>query len=316
MILDDGMVLSLDELVNQNEDLWGTYHIFQNYDSISAICCQVMILRDYGIQIPKEELTTYATKQGWYNGSGTKPSDVGNLLETCNVGTHSQYCESVYDLINELIDGHRVIVGFDSHELWAEPDSEEYEFYRNLTNADHALIVINVNIDPNNLESSTVVLTDPGNGSIMEYDFERFAHSWRDTNFFMIATDEPAPYQYNAETQSMEVSNFATDYTLQEYPFHNEFTDIWQVDKLGYVPYYTDGHLVSITDDLSYDDFVYAYDGDSFDTIDDSLHMYDTDEGWSHIDYSDNDVISEVMPMDNMFDYGSDATTDNIPLDS
>lgn len=44
--------------------------------------------------------------------------------------------------------------------------------------------------------------------------------------------------------------------------------------------------------------------------------MDDTDEGWSHIDYSDNDVISEVMPMDNMFDYGSDAMTDNMSLDS
>ena len=73
---------------------------------------------------------------------------------------------------------------------------------------------------------------------------------------------------------------------------------------------------MSITDDLSYDDFVYAYDSDSFGTIDDSLNMDDTDEGWSHIDYSDNDVISEVMPMDNMFDYGSDAMTDNMSLDS
>lgn len=291
-------------------------NIFQGHDPICAIRCQEMILRDYGIQIPKEELTAYAIEQGWYHGSGTKPSDVGNLLETCNVGTHSQHCESVYDLINELKDGHRVIVGVDSHELWAEPGSEEYEFYRNLTNADHALIVTSVNIDPNNPENSTVVLTDPGNGSIMEYEFERFAHSWKDSNFFMMATDEPAPYQYNTKTQSMEVSNFATDYTLQEFPFHNEFTDIWQVDDLGYVPYYSDGHLLSITDDLSYDDFVYAYGSDSFDSIDDSLNMNDTDEGWAHIDYSDNDVISEVMPMDNMFDYGLDAMTDNVLLDS
>lgn len=67
---------------------------------------------------------------------------------------------------------------------------------------------------------------------------------------------------------------------------------------------------------MSYDDFVYAYDNDSFGTIDDTLKMYDTDDGWAHIDYSDNDVISEVMPMDNMFDYGSDVMTDNMPLDS
>ena len=292
------------------------FNIFQGYDPICAIRCQEMILRDYGIQIPKEELTAYATEQGWYHGNGTKPSDVGNLLETCNVGTHTQHCDTVYDLINELKDGHRVIVGVDSHELWAEPGSEEYEFYCNLTNSDHALIVTSVNIDPVNHENSTVVLTDPGNGSIMEYDFERFAHSWKDSDYFMVATDEAAPYQYNAETQSMEVSNFATDYTLQEFPFQNEFTDIWQVDELGYVPYYTDGHLQSITDDLSYDDFINAYDSDSFTTLDDSFYMYDTDEGWSQIDFADSDVITEIMPMDNMFDYGNETIVNDTSLDS
>ena len=286
-------------------------NIFQGHDPICAIRCQEMILRDYGIQIPKEELTAYATEQGWYHGTGTKPSDVGNLLETCNVGTHSQHCDSVYDLINELKEGHRVIVGVDAHELWAEPGTEEYEFYRNLTNADHALIVTSVNIDPENPENSTVVLTDPGNGSIMEYDFEKFAHSWRDSNYVMMATDEPAPYQYNAETQCMEVSNFATDFTLQEFPFHNEFTDIWEVDQLGYVPYYEDGHLWSITENLSYDDFAFAYGNDSFETLDDSLNMNDDTNSLVHVDFSDGGVVTEVMPMDDLFDYWSDSISED-----
>ena len=37
-------------------------NIFQGHDPICAIRCQEMILRDYGIQIPKEELTAYATE--------------------------------------------------------------------------------------------------------------------------------------------------------------------------------------------------------------------------------------------------------------
>lgn len=290
------------------------YNIFQGHDPICAIRCQEMILRDYGIQIPKEELTAYATAQGWYHGSGTKPSDVGNLLETCNVGTHSQHCNSVYDLINELKEGHRVIVGVDSRELWAEPGTEEYDFYRNLTHADHALIVTSVKIDPENPENSTVVLTDPGNGSIMEYSFERFAHSWGDSNFFMMATDEPAPYQYNAETQCMEVSNFATDFCLQEFPFHNEFTDIWEVDQLGYVPYYGEGHLSSITEDLSYDAFAFAYTNDRFDTLDDSLHMNDDTDCLVHVDFSDGGIVTEIMPVDNLFDYWSNSMSDNISI--
>ena len=159
------------------------YNIFQGHDPICAIRCQEMIMRDYGIQIPKDELTQFATDKGWYHGHGTKENDVGNLLEVCNIGTHTQHCDSVYDLINELKEGHRVIVAVDSHELWAEPGSKEYEFYRHLTHADHALIVTSVSIDPLHPENSTVVLTDPGNGSILEYDFERFAHSWKDSNW-------------------------------------------------------------------------------------------------------------------------------------
>ncbi len=286
------------------------YNIFQGHDPICAIRCQEMILRDYGIQIPKDELTAFATEQGWYHGKGTKTRDVGNLLETCNISTHSQHCDSVYDLINELKDGHRVIVAVDSHELWAEPGSEEYEFYRNLTHADHALIVTSVNIDPCNPENSTVVLTDPGNGSIMEYEFERFAHSWKDSKCFMMATDEPAPYQYNAETGCMEVSNFATEFSLQEFPFHNDFTNIWQVEELGYVPYYSEGHLDCITDELSYDDFMFAYDNDRFESLDDSLNMYENNEELVRIDFSDMDLLVDVAPIEDLFDYGINTSSE------
>lgn len=282
------------------------YNIFQGHDPICAIRCQEMIMRDYGIQIPKDELTRFATDKGWYHGHGTKEGDVGNLLEVCNIGTHTQHCDSVYDLINELKDGHRVIVAVDSHELWAEPDSEEYEFYRNLTHADHALIVTSVNIDPLHPENSTVVLTDPGNGSIMEYDFERFAHSWKDSNCFMMATDEPAPYQYNADTKCMEVSNFATDFSLQEFPFHNEFTDIWQVDDLGYVPFYGEGHLNNLTDELSYEDFLNAFETDSLSSLDDSFNMVDVEDTLVKVDYTETEIVTDIMPMDDMFDYGND----------
>lgn len=285
------------------------YNIFQGHDPICAIRCQEIVLRDYGIQIPKDELTQFAAEKGWYHGHGTKEGDVGNLLEVCNVGTHTKHCDSVYDLINELKEGHRVIVAVDSHELWAEPDSLEYKFYRHMTNADHALIVTSIEVDPANPENASVVLTDPGSGSIIRYDMERFAHSWKDSNCFMMATDEPAPYQYNAETRCMEVSNFATDYTLQEFPFHNEFTDIWEVDDLGYVPYYGEGHLVNITDDLLYEDFMNSYTTDSFDSLDDSFNMMNIDDSLTKVEFTDAEAISEIMPMDNMFDYsyGSDT---------
>ncbi len=282
-------------------------NIFQGHDPICAIRCQEMILRDYGIQIPKDELTQFATEKGWYDGYGTQEGDVGNLLEICNIGTHSIHCDSVYDLINELNQGHRVIVGVDSRELWAEPGSKEYEFYQNLTHADHALMVTRINIDPLNPENSSVILTDPGNGSILEYNYERFAHTWKDSNCFMMATDKPAPYQYNAETKCMEMSNFATDFTLQEFPFHNEFTDIWQVDELGYVPYYGDGHLANITEDLTYEDFMNAYETDNLTFLNDSFNMMDVEDSFSKVEFAETDVITNIMPMEGLFDYGNDS---------
>lgn len=290
------------------------YNIFQGHDPICAIRCQEMVLRDYGIQIPKDELIQFATEKGWYHGHGTKESDVGNLLKICNIETHTQHCNSVYDIINELKEGHRVVVAVDSRELWAEAGSKEYEFYRNLVNADHALIVTSVNVDTLHPENSTVVLTDPGNGSILEYEFEKFAHSWKDSNCFMMATNAPAPFQYNAETKCMELSNFATDFILQEFPFHNEFTDIWQVDDLGYVPYYGGGHLTDITNDLSYDDFINAFATDCFSTLDDSFNMADVNEAMTKVFLGESDVITDILPMNDMFDNDKDDLdlSDNI----
>ena len=279
-------------------------NIFQGHEPICAIRCQEMIMRDYGIQIPKDELTKFATDKGWYHGHGTKEKDVGNLLEVCNIGTHTQHCDSVYDLINELKEGHRVIVAVDSHELWAESGSKEYEFYRHLTHADHALIVTSVKIDSQHPENSMVVLTDPGNGSIMEYSFEKFAHSWKDSHYFMMATDEPAPYQYNAETKRMEYSNFATGFTLQEFPFHNEFTNIWKVDDLGYVPYYEKGHLDNLTEELSYEAFKDAFTTNSFDSLDDSFKINDIENILVKVDFDDSEIITDILSLEDLFDYG------------
>ena len=68
------------------------------------------------------------------------------------------------------------------------------------------------------------------------------------------------------------------------------------------------------TEDLSYDDFTSAYSNDSFGTIDDSLNMYDDTNNLVHVDYSDGGIVTDVMPMDNMFDYWTDSMSDDMPL--
>lgn len=238
---------------------------FQGYEPTCAIRSQQIILRDFGIQIPQDELTDYSRAQGWYGESGTKMGAIGNILDTCGVSVHCSFDNDVNDLIEELKQGHRVIVGVDARELYAEPDSEEWQFFHNLESPDHALIVAGIKVDAGNPENNTVVLTDPGKGdTYIDYPLNHFVGAWGDSHFFMMATDEAAPYQYNEETQCMEYSNFATNFEIQDFPFHNDFSSIYEFDdSYDYEPLY--GEYGIDTEEFYGDDHgIYAGDNDDY----------------------------------------------------
>lgn len=280
---------------NRNVETWDE-NIFQGTTPSCAVRCQQIIMRDYGIQIPQDELMDYATLKGWYNPEdGTATGDIGNILEACRIGTHMSFNNSIFDLLNELINGHRVIVSVDSHELWAEYGSDEWNFYQQLQNPDHAVVVAGARIDPLNPEDSTIILTDPGRGdAFIEYKMEHFVQAWQDSEFYMMATDIPAPYQYNELTGKMEFSNFATDYAIAEFPFHNEFSDIYQLDELDYQPYYDDGHLFNVAEGLSYEDFVTHLEDENFDALDEALEIDEMPDIYRQLgdDLSADDFIS------------------------
>lgn len=258
-------------------------NIDQGQQNTCAVRSQELILRDYGIQIPQAELRDYAEEQGWYD-DGTPFGAVGNLLTTCGIDNHISDGNNVYDLINELQQGHRIIVGVDAYELWAEKGSLKWHFYQMLDNPNHALIVAGVNVDINDPSKSTVILTDPGKGEVyVEYSMDQFAKAWKDSNFFMCTTEEAAPYQYNAETHQMELSNFATEYSMAEFPFHNEFSDIYELSYLNsdnYNPYYSEGHLHQLNDELSYEQFIEHFSDSNFDEMHSLFHV-EQDDSWS-----------------------------------
>lgn len=209
-------------------------YTFQGYEPTCAIRSQQIILRDFGIQIPQDELTEYSERKGWYTNTGTKVSAIGNLLDTCGVSVHCSECNDVNDLIAELKLGHRVIVGVDARELYSEPGSKQWEFFHNLESPDHALIVAGIKIDPDSPDNNSVILTDPGKGdTYIEYPLDHFVGAWGDSHFYMMATDEAAPYQYNEETKCMEYSNFATTFEIQDFPFHNDFSSIYEFEGFG-----------------------------------------------------------------------------------
>lgn len=289
----------------------------QGNQNTCAVRSQELILRDYGIQIPQAELRDYAQEQGWYD-DGTPFEDIGKLLNTCGVDTHVSYDNNVYDLINELQQGHRVIVAVDANELWAEPGSLKWHFYQMFQDPNHALIVAGVKVDIEDPSKSTVILTDPGRGdAYIEYSMDHFAKSWQDANCYMCATNEPAPYQYNEETQMMELSNFATDYTIAEFPFHNEFSSIYDLAELNtedYHPFYFDGHLYHISENLSHEDFLSMWEDSDLDGMNDSFGVDDMDDSWCQFGTCD-ECSGSVAAADGMLGEYIDPIQEPLELD-
>lgn len=194
--------------------------IYQGNEGVCAIRSQQIILRDYGIDISLEELKQYAISNGWYDPSpegGTPLWAIGNLLVSCNIPCEQSVDNTVYDLINELAQGHRVIVGVDANELWADRNNDVIagakEWFKDFFVGDtpnHALVVAGVDVNPDNPDDVKVILTDPGTGDLrIEYKLDDFMDAWKDSQCFMVSTETPAPLQYDPETGNEVPSNFA-----------------------------------------------------------------------------------------------------------
>lgn len=162
--------------------------VHQIYPDTCAIKSQQLILQDFGIHFTEDQLRNEAMMYGWYNG-GTSPEDVGKLLELHGIPVSQYENANIFNLVNELAQGHKVIVGVDSGELWGD-DIFDKIFEDNA--ADHALIVSGVDTsDPNNVK---VIVTDPGTGNLLkEYSMDEFVDAWKDSNCFMMSTNNPVP---------------------------------------------------------------------------------------------------------------------------
>lgn len=249
--------------------------IYQGYDSTCAIRSQQIILRDYGIDLSQEDLMAFAEQNGWFSEeTGTPMGYVGFIMQSQGVTVHQKVGSTIYDLINELAQGHRIIVGVDSGELWADRNDDLWEqtkeFFEDLWHgqegADHALIVAGIEVNPKDPSDVTVILTDPGTGDLrIEYTLDQFMDAWEDSNCFMVATDNPAPYQYDETRGVMVPSNFV----CQEFIDNNTFP--LSQDAL-YIPegytvasaYYDEGHLDTIGHDeegneISYKEYSEKY---------------------------------------------------------
>lgn len=169
----------------------------QAYSDTCAIKSQQLILNDFGIPCTEDELVQVSYENGWYNGNGTLMPDIGNLLEIAGIECTKQTDANIFNIVSELSQGHKIIVGVDSDELWHN-DTIGGKFHNWLKDffkgntPDHALIVAGIDTsDPNDVK---VLLTDPGTGEQLKpYSLSQFMDAWSDAECYMVSTNCAVP---------------------------------------------------------------------------------------------------------------------------
>ena len=292
--------------------------IQQPDDHSCALRSQQIILRDFGIDIPFKDLEKIAKENGVYSDDGTSMCDVGKVLDIAGVGMHQVIGCNMFDLTNELAQGHRVIVGVDANELWYNDSITDKlkNWFDDITGnqgGNHALIVAGVEVNPNNPSDVKVVLTDPGLGDLrIEYPMKQFMDAWKDTSCFMAATDAPAPYQYDP-ISGMEIpSNFVVEQQFNQFVAENSYQlspDMINIPQ-EYQPAYSE-HLDIVGDD-TYEDFKAQYDNLLEErNLFASLHDSSQDEIETLKGTDDNNDGKDVCIDDDDTDDNTDDDTDD-----
>lgn len=163
-------------------------NVYQYYDDTCAIQSQHLILQQFGINVTQEEMIAIAKENGWYaEGYGTPINMVGKLLDYYGVDIKASEGNNIFNLSNELAQGHQIIVGVDADELVNPTGSFGHDVIFG-ESANHALVV--VGIDTSDPDDVQVIVTDPGTGNRqMAYPAEQFMDAWKDSNCFMVSTD-------------------------------------------------------------------------------------------------------------------------------
>lgn len=256
-------------------------YVHQQYSDTCAIKSQQLVLEKYGIDVSEDKLRAEAYSHGWYSpGGGTSMNDVGKLLELHGIGVSQYVNGNIFNVINELAQGHNVIMGVDSGELWHYGLYEKIEDKVVGPRADHALIVSGINTeDPQNIK---VMITDPGTGDLCkEYTLSQFVDAANDSNFFMVTTNEPEPHIFdNIEVGIQHLpyigSMFYNDFK-EEFAFLHDIEDSDLTSFRNHIDSDTFDSIIDeiISDDIDMDDTDLPEDVDLNDDIGDILEELD-----------------------------------------
>jgi len=212
-----------------------------------AIRSQEFIINQFiGKDIPEDTLVEEAKAHGWYD-HGTAPEDVGKLLELHGIPVNRYEHANIFNLTSELAQGHKVIIGVDSEELWQQnPILHDIAGFFGFTGADHAVVVSG--IDTTDPDHPKVVISDPGTGDAAKsYPLDQFVKAWQGGDFSMVSTQEPAP------SHLPEMANF--DYATGHIG-NLGYADLLHsvgVSENTVLPHiFSDDHMLSSSDHINY----------------------------------------------------------------
>lgn len=301
-------------------------HILQNYADTCAIKSQQLILNEFGIPATEDQLVQYSYERGWYSGEGdgTMMGDVGNLLEHAQIPCTRQANANVFNLVSELSQGHKVIVGVDSGELWGNKFMSWLNDFFYGDTPDHALIVSGIDTsDPNNIK---VVITDPGTGDLNKsYPLDQFMDAWSDASCYMVSTDIPTPsvvsgmenfnYEvnhidsvagmsytdfqiFNDMSYGLPISHIDANSGIYDYPISSLMDAYMGVanDTIAFNEIFSNYNFneylnVDIATQMMHDTYNSGLDQINF-TADSSVGMYASTNGYDQIN---NDILSDFL---------------------
>ena len=171
-----------------------------------AIVAEVMIIRQFGINIVQESANFLASLYGWYctGGKGTALRDMGNLMTKYGIANHlrvgASQRELKEDLMRELIDGHGIIVGIRPPYARGMVELNPFANTGRIgqtqdTGAPMNHAVVLTGIDMTNPDAPKAIVNDPGheNGAREEWPLDHFLEACWSGGRFYVATDVPLP---------------------------------------------------------------------------------------------------------------------------
>jgi len=192
------------------------YWIHQDAPDNCAVAAETSIINQFGDHMSLDDASYISASNGWYHpGSGTQFDEIGNLMDLDGIPNHTVMGGTVQQLAAELQQGHGIIVGVNSAEIWDEGIWNDIEQFfldafglGNISPADHAVVV--TGLDVSNPNHPMVIINDSGvpNGAAVRYPLAQFKDAWENSGFFYTATDVPIPNHPSPNDFGFDVGNF------------------------------------------------------------------------------------------------------------